>query len=127
MPSITIRRDHVGRFNNQNIITRFFLWLFKLPFRALWALVFNLYILLSVVLPSRRTAGRILFYQMITLSLLMNVFLFRQHYVIRCGYNYSVHSYFVSKEECNDQAQNAFTAMEVAREQFNANNQDLLK
>ena len=128
-PTISLRRDPIGRFANQNILARFGLWLIKLPIRLVYWLILRLYWLLSFVLPSRRIAGRLLWYQFIVLGWLLAAFFFHQTYNLRCAYNGQTHGWFVSKQECGDQAQTTFDSQELARQamdaQIRANNPDL--
>lgn len=64
---------------------------------------------------SRQKAKRILFYQLIVLSLLMNLWFCRSFYVVRC----QAGGWFMSKEQCGDIAQSKqdsqFYASEFAR------------
>jgi hypothetical protein len=127
--TITLRRDGVGRFAQSNILARFGLWLVKLPIRLLGAFITALHWVLCRVLPSRRVAGRLLWYQFIALGWLLAAFFFHQHYALRCAYNGQTHGWFVTKEECGAQAQTTLDSQELARQamdaQMRANNPDL--
>jgi hypothetical protein len=121
--TITVRRDRVGRYANQNLILRFLFWLVKLPFRFAVAIIHAFYWGLSHTLPSRKTALKVLKYQLFVTGWILAAFLARQQYVVRC----SVGGMFMTKEACGEAWQNKFDSSELAREQFLQENQDILK
>jgi hypothetical protein len=116
MNTLTIHRNTVGQFAQRNILTRFAYSLALLPFQILGAAIKALYWLLSHILPARRTALRVLFYQFIAVSLLMNIFQFHQHYVLRCEFNYKVQGWLMTKEQCGDLESSWRDAAELARQ-----------
>lgn len=78
------------------------------PFRAIaWVIkhIVNLtYRLLAYVLPSRRISVKLVMYQIAVLGWVLAAFFAHQHYVIRCGYNHTVHGWFQTQEDCDYQA-----------------------
>jgi hypothetical protein len=99
-------RDNNGKFTNLLKEAA------RLPFRlAAWltrSLVNALYWLLSRSLPSRRTSGRLVFYQLFLLGWLLAASFWLQANVVRCGYNHQVHGWFMSMQECAHQAEAFF-------------------
>jgi hypothetical protein len=75
----------------------------------------------------RRKMVKILIYQLIVLSVIMNVWQARQIWDFHC----SVGGYFVRKDQCNQMAQNKFDSQQLAQTQNQlnelTNNQDLYK
>jgi len=128
--TITVRRDHVGRYATKNLFTRFLFflartayWLLKAPFRLFYAVMEAFYWGLSLTLPSRATAFKIMKYQLVITSLVLNLFLARQIFVVRC----SAGGMFMTQEKCGELAQAKFDSMELAREQFLQDNADILR
>lgn len=68
-------------------------------------------------------ALRMIWYQFIALSLVLNVFLFRQHYVVRC----SAGGMFMTQLKCDELANNKVDAEELGRQEFLSTNQDILQ
>ena len=64
-----------------------------------------------------RTALKLVWYQFVALSLLMNVYQFHQHYVVRCSFNGRIHGHFVSQNECNNLYTDWFKGEELARQE----------
>ncbi len=66
-------------------------------------------------MPTRKTARKVIFWQMVCLSLVMNLWFARQFYVVKC----SAGGYLMSKQQCGEIAQSKedsqFYASEYAR------------
>lgn len=75
----------------------------------------------------KKQAWKIIKFQLILLSIVMNVFFIRQLYVVTC----SAGGHFMSQEKCGELQQNKFDSSELARqERLNemlTNNQDLMR
>lgn len=115
-----------------NAFVRFLLWVGKLPFRIFYQVILGLYWVLSKILPDRTKSRRVIWYQFIVLGWVLAGFFFRQQYAIRCGYNYQVHGWFTTKQDCDDQYKNWMASLQTAQdpvdahiEQVLANNPDM--
>jgi hypothetical protein len=109
-----MHRDQVGRFSTKSLLTRFAIWLFLIPFRIAGYAIFHTHAFLSAVLPSRKTIGKVIWYQFVAIGWLLTIMLLRQAYVVRCAEG----GYFMSKAACGELAQNKFDSQELARQQF---------
>ena len=79
--------------------------------------------ILTAVLPSRKTAGRIVFLELFALGWLLAAFFAHQQYVVTC----SAGGHFTAREQCGQLAQNQADSQELARQAFVSANQDVMK
>ena len=73
----------------------------------------------------RKKALKVLVYQLIILSVLVNLLQFRQAYNFRCAVNGQVIGWFVSKDKCAELAQDDMDAKIQAADDFVKLNPDL--
>jgi hypothetical protein len=74
----------------------------------------------------RKKMLKLIVYQLIVLSVVMNCYQAKQHYNIRCGVDgQTIGGWFPTKEQCNDLASLKQDSQELGRLQALANNQDL--
>lgn len=89
-------------------------YILKAPFRLFYWLTLKIYAFLAFVLPSRRIAGKAIFYQLFILGWVLTASLAHSQYVITCAEG----GHFMSRAKCNELAENRFDSQELARQTY---------
>ena len=76
-------------------------------------------------LTRRQLAKKLIFWQIVLISVLLNLSLAHQIYDIRCKTNNEIQGWFVKATVCDNIATNQADSQELSRLQFIKNNSDL--
>jgi len=76
-------------------------------------------------LTRRQLAKKLIFWQIVLISILLNLSLFKQVYDIRCGVNGEFVGWFTKVSVCDEVKQAKYDSQELARQQFLQANPDI--